>query len=191
MPSVLSGAGLQVPLAVDFGRSGLLACLQRCVWDGPGASRLGRQLTQELFAFAEREGHRLDAWLGQACLVHADFNPSILLVCRPPGQPREVAAVLDWEFAFSGSPAFDFANWRRPPLGASEVLERALAETYAQAGGQLLEGCRRIAQVADLDAWADFLSRPNPDPRLIEDACRIVRTTVGSSHKGALRAGST
>ena len=147
--------------------------------DDPGAGRLGQQLTQDLLAFAEREGHWLDAWLGRPCLVHADFNGSNLLVRRQPDGPWEVTAVLDWEFAFSGSPAFDFGNLLRPPLNAEEVFETAMAEAYAQAGGQLPESWRRIARIADLYAWADFLSRANPDAALLEDARRIVRATVG------------
>lgn len=173
------GADLQVPAAVDFGRAGLLAFLQHCVGEGPGASRLGRQLTRKLLAFAECEGHRLDAWLGRPCLVHADFNDSNLLVRRPPNRPWKVTAVLDWEFAFSGSPAFDFGNLLRPSLDADEVFETAVAEAYAQAGGRLPEGWRRIARIADLYAWADFLSRANPDAALLKDARRMVRATIG------------
>lgn len=184
------GADLQVPASVDFGRAGLLAWLQRCLRDGRGAHRLGQPLTQELLAFAEREGHRLDAWLGRPCLVHADFNGSNLLVRRPPNRPWEVTAVLDWEFAFSGSPAFDFGNLLRPPLGASEVFGTTVVEAYAQAGGQLPEGWRHIAQIADLYAWADFLNRANLDVVLLEDARRIVRATVGAADECARRPGS-
>jgi hypothetical protein len=89
--------------------------------------------------------------------------------------------VLDREFAFSGSPAFDFGNLLRPPLGTSADFETGVAEAYQAAGGQLPEGWRRIAQVADLYAWADFLSRANPAPARIEDACRMVQATVTRS----------
>jgi aminoglycoside/choline kinase family phosphotransferase len=41
-------------------------------------------------------------------LVHADFNPKNILV-----RGASVAAVLDWEFAFSGTPLFDVGNMLR------------------------------------------------------------------------------
>ena len=71
---------LSVPEAIDLCRSGLLAYLQKCIVEGPGAARLGADLTAALLSFAEREGELLDSWLDPPSLVHGDFNgPNILL----------------------------------------------------------------------------------------------------------------
>lgn len=168
---------LRVPEPVDMGRNGLMAYLRRCLHDGPGERRLGQKLTRDLMAFAEREGHRLDAWLQSPCLTHADFNGSNILVREGAGG-WTVAAVLDWEFAFSGSPAFDFGNLLRPPLGESTAFVTALIDAYREAGGTLPDDWRRIARIADLYSWADFLGRPNPGHAVIADARRIIAATI-------------
>ena len=49
---------------------------------------------------------------------------------------------------------------------------------YLEAGGWLPPDWQAIARLADLYAWADFLSRPAAGPALIEDARRIIRETI-------------
>jgi aminoglycoside phosphotransferase (APT) family kinase protein len=172
------GADLRVAERVDLGRAGLLGHLWRCLLDGPGGERLGAEATGALLRFAEARGHLLEGWLDAPCLVHADFNGSNLLVGRDAAGGWRVTAVLDWEFAFAGSPAFDFGNLLRPPLGALPGFAEAVAEGYAGAGGRLPEDWRRVSRIADLHAWADFLSRPDAGPELVEDARRAVAETV-------------
>jgi len=48
----------------------------------------------------------------QAVLVHADYNGKNLLM-QSTHEGWQVAAVLDWEFAFAGSPLFDTGNFLR------------------------------------------------------------------------------
>ena len=172
-------AALQVVEPVDFGRDGHLAYLRRCLITGRGGARLGQGLTSELLAFVERDGGLLDDWLDAPCLTHADFNGSNILVRqRPSDGGWEVAAVLDWEFAFSGSPAFDFGNLLRPPLGEAQGFADATAAGYRQAGRTLPSDWRRIARIADLAAWAEFLDRPDEGAARIDDAREVIRSTI-------------
>jgi aminoglycoside phosphotransferase (APT) family kinase protein len=175
------GPDLRVPEAIDLGGDGLLAYLRHCIVEGAGGQWLGTDLTRDLFTFVEREGHRLNAWLDRPCLVHADFNGSNVLVRRAHDMRRtwEVAAILDWEFAFSGSPAFDFGNLLRAPLGENEAFSAATADGYREAAKHPLPtDWRRIAQIADLFSWANFLNRPNPGAAIIEDARSVVTATI-------------
>jgi aminoglycoside phosphotransferase (APT) family kinase protein len=168
---------LRVAAPVDLGREGLLTYLRLCLIEGIGGARLGPALTARLLAYAEREGGRLEAWLGQPCLTHADFNADNIMVRRGNEVPR--IAVLDWEFAFSGSPAFDFGHLLRPPLGRRGGFLRELTAAYQGAGGHLPPDWPAIARIADLYAWADFLARPGASPALIADARRMIRRTIG------------
>jgi aminoglycoside phosphotransferase (APT) family kinase protein len=170
-------ADLSVPAAIDLDRAALLAFMRECLRDGPGGKRLGAELTARLFAFVERGGDRLNAWLGVPSLTHADFNPSNILVCQDADAWR-VAAVLDWEFALSATPAMDFGNLLRPPLGSQAGFVEALAHGYKAAGGFLPDDWLRIARVADLFAWADLLGRRSEDPALTADARRIFAATI-------------
>lgn len=168
---------LRVIELVDLGREGLLAYLRLCMVDGIGGARLGPALTRRLLDFAAREGGRLEAWLGRPCLTHADFNPDNIMVRHGSAAPR--IAVLDWEFAFSGSPAFDFGHLLRPPLGRRSAFLRELTTAYQAAGGHLPPDWQTIARIADLYNWAGFLARPGASPALITDARRMVRRIIG------------
>jgi aminoglycoside phosphotransferase (APT) family kinase protein len=170
-------ADLGVPVAIDLDRAGLLAFMRQCLCDGPGGGRLGAELTARLFAFVERTGDRLNAWLGAPCLTHADFNPSNIMVRREAYAWR-IAAVLDWEFALSATPALDFGNLLRPPFGEQAGFVEGLAHGYRAAGGFLPDDWLRIARIADLFAWADLLDRRSEDPALTADARRIIAATI-------------
>ena len=89
-----------------------------------------------------------------------------------------VAAVLDWEFAFAGSPFFDFGNLLRPPVGDLDGFAEAVAAGYRQAGAAIPPDWRDLARIADLTAWADFLNRTDATPAVIADARRMIERTV-------------
>jgi aminoglycoside phosphotransferase (APT) family kinase protein len=171
-------AELRIGEPVDLGAGGLRAFLRQSFVEGIGGERLGGALTAELMSFVDREGDRLEAWLGRPCLTHSDFNGSNILVHRT-GTVWVVAAVLDWEFAFSGTPAIDFGNLLRAPLGQRRSFVDALAPAYETAGGYLPPDRQAIARIADLYAWADFLARPAASPALIADARHMIRRTIG------------
>jgi len=168
---------LNLPERIDLGASGLRAYLRRQFVNGPGGTRLGPELTRDVMALAERDGHLLDTWRVGPCLVHADFNGSNILVHRHGGAWR-VAAVLDWEFALSGIPALDFGNLMRPPLGERAVFGRGVAEGYVRSGGVLPADWLRIAQIADLFAWADILGRQEIGAAVIEDGRAAVSAAM-------------
>ncbi len=144
------------PIAVDA--KGVRTFLANMLTGNP---HVDAGLTQKVLAVVDRDGHLLDDWTGPPSLTHSDFNGSNLLV-----RDDAVIAVLDWEFAFSGSPFFDLGNLTRPPLGDDDAFANAVAEGY----GPLPREWRRMSRLVDLMAWADFLSRPNPGAALIADA---------------------
>ena len=92
-------------------------------------------------------------------LVHADYNGKNLLAVGSDGR-WSISAVLDWEFAFSGSPLTDIGNMLRfrdeqpPGFGGGFIAG------YRDAGGWLPERWREISEALDLYALADFLTRP-------------------------------
>jgi aminoglycoside phosphotransferase (APT) family kinase protein len=181
-------ADLSVPAAIDLDRAALLGFMRECLRDGPGGERLGAELTAGLFAFVEREGDRLNAWLDVPTLAHADFNPSNILVLRDADAWR-VAAVLDWEFALSATPAMDFGNLLRPPFGSRSGFVEALARGYKAAGGFLPDDWLRIARIADLFAWADLMGRRSEDSALTADARRIIAATFETNCSSSLAGG--
>jgi aminoglycoside phosphotransferase (APT) family kinase protein len=174
------GADLKIARPIDLDRDGLLSYLEQAFAADPGAARLGPELTSALVGFVEREGDRISPWPGAPCLVHGDCNGSNLLFRRGRGASGdwELAAMLDWEFAFSGTPGFDFAHFLRPPLVRQPDFADAVAAGYRDAGGALPPDWRAIARVTDLFAWIDIASRPDAGANVIEDARTFIRAIV-------------
>lgn len=174
---------LNIAQPISVGGDGLRAYLHQCLIEGRGQDRLGPELTQALLAFAGREAGLLDAWSGPPCLAHADFGGSNILV-RETARGWAVAAVLDWEFAFSGSPFFDFGNLLRPPLGEYAGFAPAVQDGYTGAGGALPAAWRRMSDLTDLMAWADILNRYDANAALTRDAKAVIARTIGVSVEG-------
>ena len=168
---------LRVAEPASMGRDGLVAFLKLALVEGRGAQRIEPALVQSLIAFAEREGRILDDWRGDSCLVHSDFGGSNILLRRTRSR-WEVASVLDWEFAFSGTPFFDFGNLLRPPLGRRPGFEASVVAGYREAGGKLPDNWRRMSLLADLFNWADFLNREQASAAIIADATARIEQTM-------------
>ena len=168
-------AGVSLPRTWDE----LFAC------GAPFAARLGPELMASLRKFIEREGEKISPWPGAPCLVHGDCNGSNLLFRRGASGAWELAAILDWEFAFSGTPGFDFAHMLRPPLGRHAGFAEAVASSYRDAGGIPPPNWRTVARITDLFAWIDILSRPDAGANVIEDARNSIRAIIADGMSDA------
>ncbi|MGA8454714.1 MAG: phosphotransferase, partial [Streptosporangiaceae bacterium] len=92
-------------------------------------------------------------------LVHSDYNGKNLLAVGGDGR-WSISAVLDWEFAFSGSPLTDVGNMLRFRACGPPGFAGGFVAGYRDAGGRLPERWREISEALDLYALADFLTRP-------------------------------
>lgn len=168
---------LKVSEPIEIGASGMSAFARQCLIEKNGKNHLSDDLTERIFNFVAQYGPLLDKWKGEPCLTHSDFGGSNMLV-HDVGQGWEVAAVLDWEFAFSGTPLFDFGNLLRPPLGLMENFSDALVASYRKSGGELPDDWRRLIRLVDLSAWFDFLARPNVTTQVVTDAKSVIADTI-------------
>lgn len=177
---------LNVPEKLDMGSDGLLQFARKCLLEDIGGERLGKELTEKLLKFMTHEGKLLDSWDGQPCLTHSDFGGSNILVRRIAEnggkETWKVAAILDWEFAFSGTPFFDFGNLLRKPIGAIDGFEKSVHQGYTAYGGTLPDEWRKMSLITDLTAWLDFLTRPSAGEQLIADARRTIEETMTGWH---------
>ncbi len=174
---------LKVSTAINTGSAGMLAFAEECLIEKNGAALIGEELTEQVFDFIRKHGPLLDTWKGEPCLTHSDFGGSNILV-HDVGLGWEVAAVLDWEFAFSGTPFFDFGNLLRKPLGSVEGFAETIAAAYCQNGGELPPNWRRLIRLTDLSAWFDFLARANVSTQLIADAKAVIADTISLFEEG-------
>lgn len=123
----------------------------------------------------ERAGD-LRAVDGTARLVHSDLNPKNLLV-RHDRHGWRVAAVLDWEFGYSGCPYADPANMAR--FGAeypAGFLGRFRAG-FAEQQPDLAPAWTRIGRVLDMFALSNLVTRPAGNP-IADRAAGVIRDWV-------------
>ncbi|GAB2570475.1 hypothetical protein Aab01nite_05990 [Paractinoplanes abujensis] len=156
---------------------GLDQFVERCLREGNAAGHLTAAEQDALLRYAAGAAADLAAVKGSRQLVHSDYNPKNLLAARSATGRWRVAAVLDWEFAFSSTPLVDVGNMLRDPRPPA-FLDGFLSG-FRDAGGDLPPGWRRISQAADLFALADFLTRP-VEHRYFRRSIDRIRDLVGA-----------
>ena len=148
--------------------------LKTC-FEGIAGERLGKELAAKVVAFTQRNEHRQEVWNKPARLVHFDFGGTNILVTGDGA----VAGVVDWEFAAAASPAADFGNLLRPPLGTMSGFVAGVEAGYRAGGGFLPPDWRELTRIADIGAWVEFLTRATVSEQVIADA-RSFLTEIAS-----------
>lgn len=97
----------------------------------------------------------------RSVLVHSDLNPKNVLVSA---RTSAVVALLDWEFAYAGSPFADLGNlcrFERDPRFVQPLLA-----ALAPYDGGALGPTERLHLGRALDLWAlvELAGRPEPSP---------------------------
>jgi fructokinase len=147
--------------------------VDRCLRTGNAHHALAPAEQDALRQHAARVAPALHTLRGVHQLVHSDFNPKNLLAARYNGN-WNVTAVLDWEFAFSGSPLFDIGNMLRFPSELPPAFAEDFITGYTEAGGHLPGNWRELSQAADLFALAEFLTHP-PEHLFFGKAVNLIR----------------
>jgi aminoglycoside phosphotransferase (APT) family kinase protein len=156
-------AGVFTGPGLDPSPDGMPASLPQfvdtCLRAGHAAGALSPEEVGRLRALAAAADPLARSVASARQLVHSDYNGKNLLAVAGNGE-WAVSAVLDWEFAFSGSPLTDIGNMLRFPGEQPPGYAGAFIAGYRDAGGRLPEHWREISEALDLYALADFLTRP-------------------------------
>ena len=140
---------------------------------GRAGTRLGPPLTERLLRLVDDNAPRMRVGDTPGHLAHADYKPWNLLA-RDAG----IAAVLDWEFAFSGSPLNDVGIYLRHSASLPPTYLDGFVLGYVEAGGELPDDWHRLARLTDLISLCYFLERPEDDPAVVRDVRPLIETTV-------------
>ena len=108
-------------------------------------------------------------------LVHGDYDPANLLVDRIDGQWK-ISGVLDWEFAFSGSPLQDVANMLRYAHHMPTIYATSFLAGLKSGGVELPEDWHLRIDPLNILNLLSCLVRYDPDQRRNQcaDICELI-----------------
>lgn len=155
----------------------LYLTLIRNFLDGKCGSYLGESFRRDLLTFCMLNSHNLSETGEKPVLVHSDYNGLNILMDIHKDK-TSVSAVLDWEFAFSGSVYADIGNILRYEEESS-VFETTFIEGYIGAGGILKDNWRVLSRLHDLIALCDLLDRSSSEtPKRVQDLRYLISNSV-------------
>jgi len=173
------GPGLTIAEDWPAGDASFLGYLEPRLLTGLAGQRLGDDLARRLWDFAREHVPLLQATGDDRALVHGDYKAQNLLMARDgEGGAWAVSGVLDWEFAFVGTPLFDVAILLRHDHELDPAFARGFARAYVEAGGALPPEWRRLARLLDLINLCGFLDLPGEREHLTRDATRLIVETM-------------
>ena len=140
-------------------------------------ARTGGTLAGQVRRLVERWAQRLQPVINERRLVHGDFRKQNILV-RPEGNAWTVAAILDWECAFTGSPMFDVAVFLRYERAEQPVAEPAFSRGFLDGGGQLRDDWMDLIRIVDLDSLCRSLTAAHLPPDVEREIVGLVTETA-------------
>lgn len=145
------------------------ACMEKVPGD-----RLPAAARTEWVRLCTTHAPRLAAVDGHARLVHSDANPKNLIV---DADATRVVSVLDWEFAYSGSPYADAANMLRFGAALTPAFRDGFTAAFAEhqpTDLPLVAEWRYLGRLLDMFALSELVTRPDDNP-IADQAADVVR----------------
>jgi len=119
--------------------------------------RAGSKLVDRLHEFIWSYAPILPSLETDCSLVHNDFGNRNILVSEVNGV-WAVAAILDWELAFSGSPLLDVGHFLRYELDAAPLREPYFSRAFVEHGSHLPDNWRSVVKLIDLTGLVECLT---------------------------------
>jgi Ser/Thr protein kinase RdoA (MazF antagonist) len=154
--------------------------IEQCLGDVNFQRRVPRELGERVRNLVWRWAPQLAELDTHAQLVHCDLGHRNLLVLCVDGS-WQVTAVLDWEFAISGSPLADIGHFLlRHERQSMDVIEPHFISGYLDGGGSLPQDWRHLAGLLDLTALCESLTHVQLPETIIRELVDLVQNTAVS-----------
>jgi aminoglycoside phosphotransferase (APT) family kinase protein len=141
--------------------------------------RIDISLQQQLSNFIWSWATQLRAFDNESHLVHCDFGNRNILVDCVNGR-WQVVAVLDWEFALSGSPLLDIGHFLRYEAEGAPLREPHFSRAFVESGGLLPDDWRHISRVLDLTGLVECLTHDNLPVDVADEILQLINSTLKS-----------
>ncbi|WP_169525122.1 phosphotransferase family protein [Pseudalkalibacillus hwajinpoensis] len=145
---------------------------------GYASKWLPNDVIDQIHRFTRENAHLFKEDESGPKLVHGDFNGLNLLM-----NGSDVSAVLDWEFALSGSIYFDIGNMLRYQYSHMSSFESGLITGLSEGGITLSENWRKLAKLADLVSLCSLLNQKVCGENRVQDIQRLINITLNDSWK--------
>jgi len=174
------GAGPAVAAPFLNGPNAVPELVDRCLASPVLEARLDEPTRDEVRRAVWTRAADLGRLAGECRLVHRDFNNRNVLVHQERGR-WQVAAVLDWELAVSGSPLVDVGSFLRYETETNPSREPHFSRGYERGGGHLPPDWRQLARLVDLASLCELLTEPRVPVDIVVEVRDLVRTTIRES----------
>jgi len=135
------------------------------------------KLVDQVHRFVWSWASRLSNFDDERSLVHSDFGNRNILVREEHGR-WVVAAIIDWEFAFSGSPLLDVGNFLRYETSHRPLREPHFSRGFVEHGGKLPDNWREIVRVIDLTGLVECLTHDELPVDVEAELLELTRATI-------------
>lgn len=167
---------LEIEEPLKIGEESFISLIRQFIYHHCGPF-LGERISDELLAFCRIHGHNLSEDAKTPVLVHSDYNGLNILMTERPGGAL-VSAILDWEYAYSGSRFADIGNMLRYEKEGSD-FETHFLSGYEGGGGILKDNWRILSKLHDLVALCDLLNRSSSEtPRRVQDLKYLISQAI-------------
>lgn len=139
---------------------------------------LGNELLSNVTSLVEKNADLLMD-VDNANLTHADYDPANIIV-KNTGEKWKIAAILDWEFAFSGTYLMDIGLMLRYSHKLPRFYEDKFIEGIQSTGFKLPETWKKQAKLDDLLCLLQ-LTHCNPvseRPKLNRDVVSLISNII-------------
>ena len=152
---------------------------RECLTHPTVLAQIGHETISKITEYLEKYGS-LFPDENQTHLAHGDYGPENILVDKIEGQWK-ITAILDWEFAHSGSTLCDVANMLRYAHHMPPIFEDSFLQGLKQGGVNLPEKWRISIHLLNLLSLLDCLIRRSPKerPHQCADICALIRFYLG------------
>jgi len=171
------GQGLTVTEPFEGGSTSYLSGIEQYLSQERVRQQLGAIQTEQLEQFVSSNAEYLTEMAETPSLVHSDFKGINILV-RQHSQRWKVAAVLDWEFAFAGTPLLDIGNMLRYEYLYPPEFETEFIRGFQDHGGSLPKNWKKIIKLLDLLNLCEFLNAETPRTAMIDEVKGLIANTL-------------
>ncbi len=139
--------------------------------------RAGRDLVERLHEFVWSYAAVLPDMETERSLVHNDYGNRNILVREKNGR-WEVAAILDWELAISGSPLLDVGHFLRYETRSQPLREPYFSRAFVEHGGHLPDDWPLVVRLVDLTALVECLTHDDLPGDVEKELLQLVDATL-------------